>query len=159
MVAFGVAAKVEGIMNKPMDFAVTLKVASGPKQGQAVPIPRLPFMIGKNAECQLRPSSDAIGPRHCVLKPGPGGLSIADLGSETGTWINGVRISSSVPIGDGDELRVGPLVFTIIVAMPKPESQRKTKLDVAATDRETLSEMPVPVEKKAAAEVKILEML
>ncbi len=138
-------------MKKPNDFVVSLKVASGPRKGQSVAVPRLPFAIGRDASCQLRPTSDAIGPRHCVLQPGPGGLSIADLGSATGTWVNGVRIEAAVPVGDGDELRIGPLVFTIIVEMIRPpvlaQPQTKTKLEITA-DRETLDEMPVPVEKK-----------
>ncbi len=137
-------------MSKPMDFVVKLKVASGPKQGQAVPVPRLPFAIGRSAECQLRPTSDAIAAKHCVLQPGPGGLSIVDLGSSTGTWINGARIEGAVPVGDGDELKIGTLVFTIIVEMQRSASQTKTILDLAAADRETLPEIPVPVEAKAA---------
>ena len=138
-------------MKTPNDFVVSLKVASGPRQGQAVPVTRLPFAIGKDASCQLRSSSEAIAARHCVLQPGPGGLAIADLGSATGTWVNGVRIEGAIPVGDGDELRIGPLVFTIIVEMiktpPLALPQTKTKLEITA-DRETLDEMPVPIENR-----------
>ncbi len=96
-------------------FVVDLIIRSGAQAGRIVKIRRLPFMIGTDARCQLRPFNGSVSTRHCVIQSGTGGLAITDFASATGTRVNGARIAAVTPIGDGDQIHVGPLVFEVRV--------------------------------------------
>jgi pSer/pThr/pTyr-binding forkhead associated (FHA) protein len=61
--------------------------------------------------------------RHVSVKPVPGSVEITDLGSLNGTTVSGERISDSVTVGNGAEIRIGQT--TITVEMP---DAGKTKL-------------------------------
>lgn len=103
-----------------LNFIVRLRVRKGAKVGQVVSLTKLPFVIGTAMGCHLRPTSAEVSSHHCALQTGPGGLAISDLGSATGTWVNGARIDRLTLIGDGDDLRIGPLEFDIRVeAIPR----------------------------------------
>jgi predicted component of type VI protein secretion system len=102
-------------MKKDPAFVVDLIIRSGAQAGRIVKIRRLPFMIGTDVRCQLRPFNGSVSARHCVIQSGIGGLAITDFASATGTRVNGVRIVAATPIGDGDEIHVGPLAFEVRV--------------------------------------------
>jgi pSer/pThr/pTyr-binding forkhead associated (FHA) protein len=89
------------------------------------------FLIGRAKECALRAGSEAISRRHCAIIRRESGYTVRDLGSRNGTHVNGEKISSEVPLKDGDELRVGPLTFRVAatesnVATATPSSEPAT---------------------------------
>jgi predicted component of type VI protein secretion system len=91
-----------------------LKVLSpGKWEGQTVPITGLPFLIGRDCRCQLRPSSLFISKRHCALLLRAGKLFVRDLGSVHGTFVNHLRVRDNAELHNGDRLEVGPLHFQI----------------------------------------------
>jgi hypothetical protein len=106
---------------------VKLKVLRGAKSGFEVPLKKELFTIGRSSECSLRAGSDAISRKHCVIRLGGATLTITDLNSRNGTFVNGRRIDAETPLAHGDEIRVGPLEFEIVaeallgVAAPPPE--------------------------------------
>ena len=51
------------------------------------------FIVGRAPECKLRPNSDMVSRRHCMITYGEGKATIRDLGSRNGTLLNGERIS------------------------------------------------------------------
>ncbi len=132
-----------------LDFIVRLQVTSGAKSGKDLVIARLPFVIGTEGACHLKPSSPHVSPQHCILHRGAGGLAITDLASETGTWVNDERIEKTTAIGDGDEFRVGPLNFRLRVQsiLPAPtEAPDRRGSDTAPeipAAQDTLPEFPV----------------
>jgi pSer/pThr/pTyr-binding forkhead associated (FHA) protein/S1-C subfamily serine protease len=68
--------------------------------------------IGRGKECEVRPveGSEGIVSRvHAELTVGPsGGLSLRDVGSKNGTFLNGDRITSPMPLRLGDRISLGP---------------------------------------------------
>ena len=92
---------------------VTLKVIGGSGDGQQIKITREAFAIGRDESCQLRPKSDEIGRRHCELHVANGQVTIRDLGSRTGTFVNDEKIDEPRLLESGDQLRVGPLRFEV----------------------------------------------
>jgi pSer/pThr/pTyr-binding forkhead associated (FHA) protein/S1-C subfamily serine protease len=68
--------------------------------------------IGRGKECEVRPveGSEGIVSRvHAELTVGPsGGLSVRDVGSKNGTFLNGDRITSPMPLRLGDRISLGP---------------------------------------------------
>jgi pSer/pThr/pTyr-binding forkhead associated (FHA) protein len=103
---------------------VSLVVASGAHKGKVIPITGLQFLIGRDAQCHLRPASQAISKQHCGVLVRDGQVYIKDFGSTNGTFVNDVLIKSTeVPAADGTGLKIGPLDFTvrIEVASPQPD--------------------------------------
>ncbi len=56
-----------------------------------------------------------VSRNHASLTYTPGGLTIKDLGSANGTWLNGIRLSGFVPylLTDGDQIQLGCLSLTL----------------------------------------------
>src|SRR3954470_3999010 len=98
-----------------------LIVLAGSKEGLEIPLKKDKFLIGRAKECALRAGSEAISRRHCAIIRREKGWMVRDLGSRNGTHVNDEKITKEVPLKDGDELRVGPLVFRV-AAVPSSEA-------------------------------------
>ena len=61
----------------------------------------------------LRPRTARDSRRHAVIERKEGDLTIEDLGSLNGTFLNRRRIDSG-PLSDGDELQVGKYRLTFL---------------------------------------------
>ncbi len=95
---------------------VTLVVASGVHQGKAIPIAAPQFYIGRDAQCHLRPASQAISKRHCGVILRDGKVFVQDFGSTNGTMVNDALVKNAeVEVQNGASLKLGPLDFTIKV--------------------------------------------
>ena len=75
------------------------------------------IVIGRGADCNLRLSAPQISRRHCFLRVGRDGVSVTDLDSSNGTWIDGRRIDSGsrCDVQDGNFLSLGPIRFLVHV--------------------------------------------
>lgn len=75
------------------------------------------IVIGRGADCNLRLSAPQISRRHCFLRVGRDGVSVTDLDSSNGTWVEGRRIDSGVrcEVVDGNFLSLGPIRFLVHV--------------------------------------------
>ena len=75
------------------------------------------IVIGRGSDCNLRLSSPQVSRRHCFLRVGRDGVSITDLDSSNGTYLNGQRIPSGrrAEIADGARLALGPVQFLVSI--------------------------------------------
>jgi len=68
--------------------------------------------IGRGKECEVRPVEEGEGivsRVHAELTAGgSGGLSVRDVGSKNGTFLNGDRIQEATPVRLGDRITLGP---------------------------------------------------
>jgi pSer/pThr/pTyr-binding forkhead associated (FHA) protein len=92
-----------------------LKVVGGSKAGVEIALKKAKFVIGRAPECSLRAGSDAISRRHCEIRLTRAEVSIRDLNSRNGTYVNGKPIAGEVVLNSGDEVGVGPLRFQVLV--------------------------------------------
>lgn len=72
------------------------------------------IVIGKDpGESGVVLNADSVSPQHAVLVRSDGGsVSIADLGSESGTWVNFAPVSSrGIILNQGDIVQIGKLKF------------------------------------------------
>ncbi|TWT99099.1 FHA domain-containing protein FhaB [Botrimarina colliarenosi] len=88
-----------------------LVVLAGAKKGAAVPIKKNRFVIGRGKDCTLRAGSEAISRNHCELLVTEAGVTVRDLGSRNGTYVNDAKIEGVHALSNGDTLRIGPLEF------------------------------------------------
>lgn len=96
---------------------VKLKVLGGAHEGKEIQIRDDKFFIGRGDSCQLRPKSDAISRKHCVIVQKNNALLVADLKSRNGTFINDQQLEPerAHKLHSGDRLRVGQLEFEVLV--------------------------------------------
>jgi pSer/pThr/pTyr-binding forkhead associated (FHA) protein len=124
-----------------------LVVLAGAKQGLEIPLKKDKFLIGRAKECALRAGSEAISRRHCAIVRANGRVTVRDLGSRNGTFVNDERLEKEVPLSVGDELRVGPLKFRIAAMSSAPATDVKSP----APAKEPKSQKKPPVKDVAGA--------
>jgi pSer/pThr/pTyr-binding forkhead associated (FHA) protein len=98
-------------------------LAAGKMQGKTIPVPLGEFVIGRDPECQLRPSSPLISKRHCALVVRGGMVFVRDFGSTNGTFINDRQLKGEIEVQNGDCLKAGPLAFRITIDTGTPVDQ------------------------------------
>ena len=83
-------------------------------QKREVPLKRERSVIGRRDDCQIRIPLGSVSRQHCELVHDGKSLSVRDLGSANGTWVNQQKVVEQV-LKAGDLLAVGPCVFVVRV--------------------------------------------
>ena len=99
----------------PKRGETSLVLLDGKHRGKSVLLPPKVYVIGRLSDCHLRVASRMVSRRHCALAPNSHGVSIRDLKSRNGTFVNGQLIQMQLRLAHGDELRVGPVRFSICI--------------------------------------------
>ncbi|TWT96383.1 FHA domain-containing protein [Neorhodopirellula pilleata] len=107
---------------------IKLRVQSGSHAGKEIEVNQDTFLIGRSDSCQLRPKSESVSRKHCILAIKDGRVLVQDLKSRNGTFVNEKRLppDKAKVLKDGDILRVGKLSFGLVIehglhAAKKPE--------------------------------------
>ena len=90
------------------------------KAREELKIRRSPFVIGTASDCSMRCLSNRISPYHCQLLIESGKVVLQDLSSQTGTFVNGGAVEDLRVLQNGDRLRLGRLVFDVLIEDPTP---------------------------------------
>lgn len=90
-----------------------------PGTAPIISLQRPVILVGRHPECDIRLDLPSISRRHCCLALAYDRLSIRDLGSRHGVWINGLRAEES-RLHPGDEIAIGPLLFRFEEDLPPP---------------------------------------
>lgn len=114
-----------------------LKVVDGSNAGKEIIINKEKFVIGRADDCNLRPHSDAISRRHCVIINRGKVVGVRDLKSRNGTLVNGEKITSDKRLRNGDTLEVGPLKFEVNLEKTPSEVAAKSESKVAVAKKST----------------------
>ena len=89
---------------------ILLKKDGGGKEFQ---LPAAITIIGRRPDCDLCIPLKEISRRHCELELHGGALTLRDLGSSNGTYLNGQKIEQQAEIKAGDTIKIGPIMFSI----------------------------------------------
>jgi pSer/pThr/pTyr-binding forkhead associated (FHA) protein len=95
-------------------LALKLRLKNKP-EGLTIPVERLPFLVGRDPLCHLRPASLMVSQHHCAIWSRDGQLWVRDLGSTNGTYLNNRLVSGEQDAHNGDELKIGPLLFDVCI--------------------------------------------
>jgi len=87
----------------------------GKMEGKALDIKLSQFVIGRDAQCHLRPASPLISKRHCAILQRDGRVFLRDFGSTNGSFVNGDPVTGEVELNNDDQLKIGPLEFKVRV--------------------------------------------
>ena len=69
-------------------------------------------VLGRDPECDCFIDNVDVSWRHCLLDLQSRGMSVLDLNSTNGTFVNGILVRDA-PLKPGDRLEVGPCAFAV----------------------------------------------
>lgn len=69
--------------------------------------------VGRHDDCLIRIKSSQVSRRHCEFHEANGVLTVRDLGSANGTFVNGKRVLGQQALKVGDELTVGSVTLRV----------------------------------------------
>jgi pSer/pThr/pTyr-binding forkhead associated (FHA) protein len=111
------------------------------EDGQPYDIPAGEFTIGRSAGCYIVSDSAGVSKVHARIQRSADKLSVRDLDSANGTWVNGVRVSEAALV-DGDLLAFADERYRVSVALGESTSTTVSALraDEVALAREEAQE-------------------
>ncbi|MBW4079534.1 MAG: FHA domain-containing protein [Acidobacteria bacterium] len=72
------------------------------------------IVIGRSPECDVRLDDNFLSSRHARVANDSGDLSIEDLGSTNGTYVNQELVKGRVHLERGDIVQVGGVLFEVV---------------------------------------------
>jgi DNA-binding NtrC family response regulator len=105
-----------------------LRVKAGPDAGKQVSVGADPVRIGSSRSCQLVLNDPTVSPAHCEIELDEGGYLLRDLGSVSGTFVEGLRVRE-VYLDRGARVALGD---TVIEFLP---SKRQTEIQISDRER------------------------
>jgi hypothetical protein len=72
-----------------------------------------PIAIGRADTCQVVLQDTYASQVHARVYPKDGEWFVEDLGSTNGTYLNRTKVSGSMPVGPGDEIRIGKTTLEV----------------------------------------------
>lgn len=127
-----------------------LKILGGKYQGKIIPLTTKRFLVGREADCQLRPNSELVSRHHCVFVTDDYAVRLRDLGSTNGTRVNGDLVRGEIVLKPGDRVMIGRLEMELLVgatakkevSVPLPASTTDTTPTVSGLSSTGTIEMP-----------------
>jgi len=122
----------------------TLKFISGKYQGGEFPLrPNREIIIGRSSDLDMVLVEDMVSRKHAKISTDEHTVSIQDLGSTNGTFVNGEKIRA-IRLKEGDRILVGTSIIKLVTAngeAPVPSS--------SLTENEARSRMQVTANRRA----------
>ena len=97
---------------------------------RVVPLDRLPFQLGRGHDCHLTVAHPHVSREHATIDRDNDGFFLRDTASRHGTFVNGVRISTT-RLRAGDRISLFPDATerdTLLFEQPEEESSTRTLL-------------------------------
>lgn len=98
-------------MGVPSTFGLTLVALDGPLSGKRFPL-AASADIGREGHVIPMAFDNMASRRHARVEVHGASVTVTDLNSTNGTFVNGVRIQSQ-PISPGDQVRIGATTFRV----------------------------------------------
>lgn len=105
---------------------VKLHIEKGRKPAQTVILRGPEAVIGRATGNTVRVPSSDVSRKHCRISIRDQKVTLEDLGSLNGTYLNSKRVEGVRPIRPGDRIRLGPVTFIVEFV---PDSSYRGQLD------------------------------
>jgi diguanylate cyclase (GGDEF)-like protein len=87
---------------------------AGDKLGQRYVLGDKPIIIGRRDDSEIAINDHAVSRQHARIQRNSEGISVSDLASTNGTFINDRPVKGTEVIRDGDYLRIGGYIFRFL---------------------------------------------
>jgi RND superfamily putative drug exporter len=117
----------------PEPVGEQLELVSGAGAGRRIELDG-DVLLGRAVAGEGRLNDDPeVSRRHARIRRGPDGtLTVEDLSSGNGTWLNGGRVDETLALAPGDRLKIGQTVFAVTDVygeLPDTDTQRSRVRD------------------------------
>jgi pSer/pThr/pTyr-binding forkhead associated (FHA) protein len=132
-----------------------MRFISGKYQGGEFPLPASSeIVVGRSSDLDMVLVEDMVSRRHAKISVNGDTVTIQDLGSTNGTFVNGERVEK-MTLTDGDRVLIGTSIIKLVTTdgPPAPASQPRKRLEEVAAGRRTnqvrsmsgaIDEVPLP---------------
>jgi DNA-binding winged helix-turn-helix (wHTH) protein len=87
-------------------------------QGRELLLHKAQTIIGRDLDVDVQLESSLISRHHARISLDGANVSIEDLGSRNGTFVQGRRVDAPMQLEHGDVIRIGPILLTFSVTSP-----------------------------------------
>lgn len=91
-----------------------LMISTGPTAGTVFPVTQRSLLIGRSSGADVRIDEQAVSNEHARLEETDAGITLLDLGSTNGTYVNGERLVHASLLSGGDSITMGATTFTFV---------------------------------------------
>jgi pSer/pThr/pTyr-binding forkhead associated (FHA) protein len=129
-----------------------LRFISGKYQGGEFPLrPQREIVIGRSSELDMVLVEDMVSRKHAKIVTDDRSVTIHDLGSTNGTFVNGEKVRVS-EIKDGDRILIGTSIIKLVATGGEQntnmtENEARSRLAVAANKRPVTKSMSGSIEE------------
>ncbi len=129
-----------------------LRFISGKYQGGEFPLrPHREIVIGRSSELDMVLVEDMVSRKHAKIVTADSIVTIQDLGSTNGTFVNGEKVRTS-EIKDGDRILIGTSIIKLVAMAGEQsasltENEARSRLAVAANKRPATKSMSGSIEE------------
>ena len=99
------------------------------KEGRRLPLRPGENILGREPDDGIDLESPTVSRQHARIVVAAASATLEDLGSKNGTFLKGQRVTTAVPLNNGDEIRAGSVVLRFRMASPKGLTATWTKLE------------------------------
>src|SRR5437762_7295116 len=143
------SAPAPNSMNDRPRFA--LRFISGKYQGGEFPRrPNREIVIGRSSDLDMVLVEDMVSRKHAKIITDDRTVSIQDLGSTNGTFVNGEKIRK-VELKDGDRILIGTSIIKLVAldgqTNAMSETEARSKMQVTANRRPVAKSMSGSIEE------------
>lgn len=138
-------ADSSGSPQRPSSTRLALRFISGKYQGGEFPLDEFQeIVIGRSSDLDMVLVEEMVSRRHARISLQSGVVSIEDMGSTNGTFVNGEKIQHAT-LQEGDRVLIGTSILKL-VAIPQEASSSSRRPDLVANRRVTMRRSGAPTE-------------
>ncbi|MCB0340604.1 MAG: FHA domain-containing protein [Pseudobdellovibrionaceae bacterium] len=89
-----------------------VRILTGPLSGQSLPLKPGANILGRSEGTDVQIASAGVSKKHARIDIGKEAITITDLGSSNGTFVNGVKIKTAT-LSQGDKVSVHDVLFEV----------------------------------------------
>ncbi|MET0410523.1 MAG: FHA domain-containing protein [Polyangiaceae bacterium] len=92
-------------------------------------------LVGRSRGCGIVLNSRLASREHCVLERSGSALTLIELDSKNGTWVNGERVTRRRQLAKGDQIRIGSDQLEVIEKLRASEMVRGPHVETQRMER------------------------
>jgi ABC transport system ATP-binding/permease protein len=95
---------------------ITITAVSGDQRGKTQEYTFIPISIGRHPNNDIVITDTIVSRRHCMVNSAGKNVTLHDLESKNGTYVNGAKINTETKILDGDTITIGTINLQISIS-------------------------------------------
>jgi uncharacterized RDD family membrane protein YckC len=100
--------------------------------GRQIELPEGELTVGRSRTCAVMLNDLSVSRNHALVVVRPGRVTVKDLDSSNGTYLNGIRLAAEAEVADGDRLTIGETDVVVHITPPADLGARTQMVDVGA---------------------------